>query len=356
MNSSQGQFHQRAGPLAGLPALVSEMGGNLEEVFAGTGLTPGNLEPGRYLSVALFVTLLERAVIATGRPDFALQLGLRQMPSSLGALGKLMALAPTLGDALADFVSFQISNSRGAAAYLHRMGDDFAFGIGIYDRGNPASSLPYDLSIAIGCNLIRQLTGVRLDPLEILLIRRPPDDPVPYRAMAHCPVRFNEPQCCMILSRQQLGHALPTADPAARAAMLVDLHEVLSRAPWGVAGQVRHALRPALLQGLDSLHSVAQAIGLHHRTLERNLKEEGTRFDALRDEVRFTLAKELLALTSLPIGEVGASLSYASHSSFIHAFQRWSGTTPTKWRQHILATTAGFKLPLAAAAPGPATG
>ena len=51
-----------------------------------------------------------------------------------------MSLAPTLGDALADFVSFQIDNSRGAAAYLHRMGEDFAFGIGVYDPGFRSST------------------------------------------------------------------------------------------------------------------------------------------------------------------------------------------------------------------------
>lgn len=338
MNSSHAHIQQRIGPLAGLPALVLEMDGNLKDVFAGTGLAPADLQPSRFISLALFVELLERAAIATARPDFALQLGLRQSPSSLGPVGRVMALAPTLGDALADFVGFQIGNSRGAAVYLHRMGDDFAFGIGIYDKSHPASSLPYDLSIAIGCNILRHVTGGTLEPLEILLIRRPPQDPAPYRALGRCPVRFNQAQCCMILSGRQLAYALPSADPEARASLLHDLHQSFSHAPWGVSGQVRHALRPALLQGQDSLHRVAQGMGLHHRTLERQLKEEGTRFDAIRDEVRFAIAKELLALTSLPVGEIGASLSYASHSSFVHAFQRWTRMTPSKWRRNILAS------------------
>jgi AraC-like DNA-binding protein len=95
-----------------------------------------------------------------------------------------------------------------------------------------------------------------------------------------------------------------------------------------------------LLQGKDSLRQVARAVGLHPRSLERHLKAEGASFDALRDEVRFVLAKELLALTSLPVGEIGASLNYGSHSSFVHAFQRWAATTPTKWRQKYAAHPA----------------
>jgi AraC-like DNA-binding protein len=337
MTSALGHIPQRVGPLAGLPALVSELGGDAEEVFAGSGLAPSDFAADRFIPMALAVELLERAAAATGRPDVALQLGLRQTPSSLGPVGRLMTLAPTLGEALGDFVSFQISNSRGAAVYLHRMGDDFALGIGIYGRANQLSSLPYDLSMAVGCSLIRQLTQGQIAPLEVMLIRRQPMDPAPYHRLAPCPVRFDQAQCCIILSRQQLAYRLPSADPAQRGILLRQLNEALSRAPWGMSANVRHALRPALLQGRDSLREVARAVGLHHRSLERHLKDEGASFDALRDEVRFALAKELLALTSLPIGEIGASLSYGSHSSFVHAFQRWAATTPTKWRQEFAA-------------------
>jgi AraC-like DNA-binding protein len=340
MTSALGHIPHRIGPLAGLPALVSDLGGNVEEVFAGSGLAIPELVADRYISFALAVELLERAAAATGRPDLALQLGLRQTPSSLGSVGRLMTFAPTLGEALGDFVSFQINNSRAAAVYLHRMGDDFALGIGIYSHASLLSSLPYDLSVAVGCSLIRHMTLGKITPLEVMLIRRQPMDPAPYHHLAPCPVRFDQAQCCIILSRQQLAYRLPSADPVQRGILLRQLNEALSRAPWGMSTNVRHALRPALLQGKDSLRQVARAVGLHPRSLERHLKAEGASFDALRDEVRFVLAKELLALTSLPVGEIGASLNYGSHSSFVHAFQRWAATTPTKWRQEFAAHPA----------------
>jgi AraC-like DNA-binding protein len=335
MQSALDHIPQRVGALAALPALVSELGGNAEDVFAGSGMAASELQADHFIPLALFVELLERAVTATGRPDFALQLGFRQTPLSLGPVGRLMTLAPTLGEALSDFVSFQINNSRGAAVYLHRMGDDFALGIGIYGRAYQVSSLPYDMSIAMGCNLIRQMTVGQITPLEIMLNRREPKDPAPYHRLAQCPVRFDQSQCCIILSKQQLAHKLPSVDTAARGMLLSLLNETLSRAPWGVSGKVRHALRPALLQGRVSLPEVARAVGLHPRSLERHLRDEGASFDALKDEVRFAIARELLALTNLPVGEIGASLSYGSHSSFVHAFQRWAATTPTKWRQEF---------------------
>jgi AraC-like DNA-binding protein len=335
MTSALNHIPQRVGPIAALPALVAEFGGKAEEIFAGSGLAAAELTPDRYISMAIAVELLERAVTATGRPDFALQLGLRQTPSSLGPVGRLMSLAPTLGEALNDLASFQINNSRGLVVYFTRLGDDFALGVGIYGRALQVSSLPYDLSIGVGCSLVRQLTRGLVAPVEIMLIRREPKDPAPYHRIAQCPVRFDQAQSCIILSRQQLACKLASADSAARAMLLRQLNEAMSAAPWGVAGKVRHALRPALLQGRDSLREVARAAGLHPRSLERHLKEEGVSFNALKDDVRFTLARELLALTSLPVGEIGASLGYGSHSSFVHAFQRWAATTPTKWRQNF---------------------
>lgn len=328
---------QRVGPVAGLPALVAELGGDPVEMFAGTGIDPAELRPERHIPLSTFTQLLDRAAVVTGRTDIALQLGLRQSPSSVGPVGQLMTYAPTLGAALGDFVSFQIDNSRGAAAYLHRMGEDFGFGIGVYDPAYRASSLAYDLAFAVGCSMIRHLTEGKVEPVEGLLIRRTPEDAAPYRQAARCPVRFDQPQCCIILPAHGMDYPLRSADPVRHAELLRQLNERLSRAPWGIMVQVRHVLRPLLLLGKDSLPEIARAMGLHLRTLERQLKQEGTSFDTLKSEVRFALARDLLSLTDLPAGEIATSLGYGSHSSFVHAFQRWAGTSPTKWRKATLA-------------------
>ena len=54
-------------------------------------------------------------------------------------------------------------------------------------------------------------------------------------------------------------------------------------------------------------------------------------FDALRDEVRLASALELLELTDLPMGEVAATLSYASAEVFAEAFRRMRGCSPREW-------------------------
>lgn len=78
--------------------------------------------------------------------------------------------------------------------------------------------------------------------------------------------------------------------------------------------------------------TVARELGIGGRTLARHLARAGTSFETIKDEVRFTIARELLALTSLPIGRIAEALSYSANSGFDHAFTRWAGAAPSQWR------------------------
>ncbi|MDP1109109.1 helix-turn-helix domain-containing protein, partial [Klebsiella pneumoniae] len=55
-------------------------------------------------------------------------------------------------------------------------------------------------------------------------------------------------------------------------------------------------------------------------------------FVTLCDELRRTLAEQLLAVPRLPISDIAERLGYAEASSFIHAFKRWHGRTPRAFR------------------------
>jgi AraC-like DNA-binding protein len=104
-----------------------------------------------------------------------------------------------------------------------------------------------------------------------------------------------------------------------------------------VSRRLRHLLRPQLLGEAPSMESAAAAMGLGPRTLRRRLAAEGLTFEAVRDDVRFTVAREFLDMTRLPVGEISAALAFASHSAFDQAFRRWSGTSPSGWRRQAFA-------------------
>jgi AraC-like DNA-binding protein len=81
-------------------------------------------------------------------------------------------------------------------------------------------------------------------------------------------------------------------------------------------------------------------MGLKPRTLNRLLSKEGTSFIRLLKDARYKNAEHMLQDPSARILSIAWSLGYADASAFSRAFRRWSGMTPTEWRQ-----AAGYRMP-----------
>lgn len=324
---------QRAASLMQLPGLLAHFGVELDAVLEGTGVTPGQLRPDGFIPYTAFLAILDNACRAARRDDVGMLLGQRQTLAALGPLGSAMRHAATLGEAIAAFAAFQISNSTGGAVYLIRAEHDVILGYGVYDQSVHTSLQIYDMVLAVGCNLLAELTEGAVGPTEILLSRPEPGDPAPYRRLGRCPVRFGQAQTGLLLTPSSLAFRLPEADIRLHEQSRAQLASALGDSRRDVGGQVRHLMRPLLLVEQGRMDDVAERLGLHPRTLRRKLRKEGTSFEAIKDEVRYAAARELLMLGALDIADIAFSLDYASLSSFVHAFRRWSGMSPGRWRQ-----------------------
>src|SRR5690606_6477131 len=60
---------------------------------------------------------------------------------------------------------------------------------------------------------------------------------------------------------------------------------------------------------------------------------EGATFRSLLEEVRSTLAEELMANARLTHAEIAERLGYADVTTFIEAFRRWKGMPPSEYRR-----------------------
>jgi AraC-like DNA-binding protein len=95
---------------------------------------------------------------------------------------------------------------------------------------------------------------------------------------------------------------------------------------------LRGALYAGLIRNAISGDEVARQLRVHRRTLNRRLKDAGTTFQQVLDQVRFELAQEMLSGTRLHVAEIAARLGYRVPSAFTRAFRRWSGSSPVCWR------------------------
>jgi AraC-like DNA-binding protein len=103
-----------------------------------------------------------------------------------------------------------------------------------------------------------------------------------------------------------------------------------------VLGRVR-----ALLPDAVDAATVAQALHMSSRTLQRRLADEGTRFSDVLDEARAGLARQWLTDGRDPLGEIAWRLGFADLAGFSRAFKRWTGEPPGTWRARMRSAALG---------------
>ena len=88
--------------------------------------------------------------------------------------------------------------------------------------------------------------------------------------------------------------------------------------------------------GIFVLADIASNFAISPRTLQRRLRQEGTSFQQLTDEVRKTQALAYLREGSYLTKEISYLLGYNELSAFTRTFKRWTGQTPAAYRQNFL--------------------
>ncbi|MPR10523.1 helix-turn-helix transcriptional regulator [Microvirga tunisiensis] len=95
---------------------------------------------------------------------------------------------------------------------------------------------------------------------------------------------------------------------------------------------LRRVLETELLKGPCTSIEIARLFSMHHRTMSRHLAHEGITFQQLVDEIRFALARDLLANADMALDQISVVLRYSEPSAFTRAFRRWAGQSPSAWR------------------------
>ena len=311
---------QRVGLLAEIPGLLRELGTDPAAAAASAGLDPDVLDTldNRIPFVAMG-RLLHDCAVKTGCPHFALLVGQRTRLSHLGLPGQLALHSPTLGAAIRTFAVYQHLNSQGVAVFLLEEDGVATLGPVVYQKGAEHIDQIYDVYVAATLSIMRELCGARWRPERVLFSHSKPTDAGAYRHACQAPCQFNAERTALVFPASVLDRRLPGADPEQFRILEAQAH---ARDDFGVVFRLRRTLRILLLARGASGDEVARLLSMHHRTLNRRLKAEGTTFQELLDQVRFEAACQLLDTARIPITEIAVSLGYADTSAFSRAFRR----------------------------------
>lgn len=304
-----------------------------QEVFAAAGWPDDAVDdPLRRIPAPAMHELLRHARELTGEPGLGYYLGLQKRVSLYGYLGFAALSAPTVRRALELAVEFAPIYSTALAMNLTITGGTAALHVDEQTDFGPVRDIVL-ISFMLGLQTIgHALTGVESGHVVELAI----PEPGCHARFAHLTKnwRFGQPATRLVLAVGLLDAPIVTADPGALALARTLCEKSLDELGFDARLEERvRRLVPDEGGGFRSLDEVAALVHMSGRTLKRRLAAQGVTFSTLVDRARRERALALLQSSRLPIEDVAERLDYATASTFVRAFHRWTGTTPAAYRR-----------------------
>jgi AraC-like DNA-binding protein len=217
---------------------------------------------------------------------------------------------------------------------------DTAAGLDVVHRFDAIGTAPgrhaSEFTLASVLVVAAQATGARMTACHVEFAHPEPVATSEHERVFGLRPRFGARVSALGLSHESAARRVLKADPALSRILTAHADQLLaarrSVAPT-VSEEVRRCLAEDLAHRLPSLAQVAKRLGTSERSLQRRLREEGTRFADVLDGMRRELALRYVADPRLSLGEVAYLLGFAEPSPFHRAFRRWTGTTAAAMRR-----------------------
>lgn len=322
-------------PLLAIPGLLLELGVDASSVLKRVGIHPRALDQsGNRLPYDVVGQLVAECAAASGCPHFGLLLGIRAGAGAPGVASELARHAENVGSGLRFLIAHLHLHDRGGVVALNLSGIKNAeFSYVIHHQDAPGTTHILDTSIAVACHVMRSMLGPRWAPSEVLLAHAQPRHIGQYRSFFRAPIRFNAPRSALVFPADQLDRPIQGADPLERDRLSEIVTDMESARPSTIREVVLEAISRMVIAVPPTGDRIAQVVGIKRRRLREQLEAEGTSFKELLEEVRSTLARQLLEESRLPIGDIAQTLHYSKPGALSRAFKGWTGKTPRQWRR-----------------------
>lgn len=326
----------RVDALAHFDEVVRSLGGDPDAIFARSTIAKETLtKANAVVPYRGMIHLLELAATHLNCPSFGLQLAARQGGMAvLGPLEVAMNNSRAVGEAFtycsehlqaySPVVQIRIESERGSARRFIR------FEI-LLDRV-PHQQQAVEHALGLMHLAIATLSRNRAHSREVSFMHEPSSPMATYRRYFGTQVSFGKPFNAIFLNAADLDQPLPE-----RSDQLYELATsfIDSKYPSGtnvVSVQVRATTARHLALGKCTHIDVASALGMHPRTMQRRLHEEGIKFEDIKDDVRRDLALRYLGNRSMSLTKVAMLLGYSEPSVLTRSCYRWFSSCPRNVR------------------------
>ena len=285
-----------------------------------------------YIDASLTDRVLADLAVSRGDPCFGLTLAQSAVQHPLGFFDHLVWPGATVRDAILRSARFYgLITKRSTLRFEEH--DSVATLTQVIADGAPRGVVLTELSFA-SLVLRSRISADGLDVRGMHFAHGVEDAHRPaYDAVFGIPVQFGQAADVLQVDSVQLDRPLGTADPIAAVALEARALKMRgAKEPVEpFVDEVRAVIRKSLADPSNLLPTVATALELSERTVQRRLEELGTSLRNLVDDVRKDTAITLLE-RGVSSAEVASELGFAHAPAFHKAFVRWTGMTPGSFR------------------------
>jgi len=267
--------------------------------------------------------------------EFVLRGGVMRTPHGTFALMcRGVIHEPTLQRALLHAIHFYNTLLPDIRLGLHRHGDRAVFTVHL---DNPALD-PEHVMVEVMLVMAQRFAGWLVDHRIALsaaeFVHAEPAHVDEYRMLFHCPLQFRAARNAIYFPARQLDWPV-AQNPRTLRRFLREAPGNLLVIPDNdnsVTAQVRACLGRDFSQELPDFEEVARRLRITPQTLRRRLREEGTSYQEIKDNIRRDAAIGYLARPQLSIMDIAQLMGFSEPSTFHRAFKKWTGLTPGAYR------------------------
>jgi len=324
----------------GLLDFIRSLGGDVEAIADESGLDlPPYPTKIHFISWAALCRFFEVAAERLNEPYLGLKWS-RQAPEDYHNSGPTVFLGSIASD-MRHFLEMAIKYQK-----IHTNGVAYSFEedanlkcvigvINIHPFSPPGRQMCEQIMAGIAVMGSRHVPDFKLQSVSFQ--HSAPGDLSLYKDIFRCPLEFDAARNTMVVDENVLkikrtGALTRIISPLLRTYLNRQVGKN-PKSPIPFTLMVSEIL-PSIFGSKNSdIATVATALDIHPKKLQRLLDQEGTSFSQITDHVKRNLADRLLTHSDMPIGKVAAMLDYSSDRSFGLATRRWFGLPPSEYRK-----------------------
>ena len=254
-------------------------------------------------------------------------------PTALHALGFAWMASATLKEAFGRAVRYNQFITQNQQYVFEETASDFRFTIIESEDPFVFPHEFYDAHMSFAKTMCDEVYGPGFSFLRVDMRRPEPSCAEQFRGRFKAPIVFGAESNTLYLSKDVVLKELPTAN-----ADLARINEEVVRnyldqvGQGALSRQVKTRLIEQMPSGRVSQDTIASALHMSARTLQRRLQEEGTSYKQVLTETRQELATRYMTRSDSQVSEVAYLLGFSEVGNFTRAFKRWTGVAPSEYR------------------------